>query len=302
MLAHTWNIDFPEQPLDESEFTSWLQTVPEGNYFSAAIVLDPGGEPIAGFQGANTTPQRPAARLTFDYWGLPEKDDALFPIFLEQLESEREHEGALALGVWIRDSLTRRAELLREAGYDVIQVVPATRLYVPSANLDVCDAKLAQLQAEGLTFASIAQLIEAGYDWKRNLYDATDEMAQDVPSTEAYQRMDFEAYAKMVANTAVYNYDLMYVAMDGNSIVGYTRVSPLAAKPDAARTGLSGVRRTYRRRGIVSALKSLSIRALQNQGIEWLFTDNDETNPLLKLNLAIGFEEFMQFHQYGKSY
>lgn len=274
--------------------------MPEGNYFSAAIVLGADGEPVAGFQGANTTPQKPAARLTFDYWGKPEHDDELFPIFLEYMESELIQEEALALGVWIRDSRTRRAEMLRDAGYDVIQVVPATRLHVPSANLDVCDAKLAQLQSQGLTFASIAQLIEAGYDWKPNLYDATDEMAQDVPSTDAYQRMDFEAYAKMVANTAVYYYDLMFVAMDGDSIVGYTRVSPLAAKPDAARTGLSGVRRSYRRRGIVSALKSLSIRSLQQHGVEWLFTDNDETNPLLQLNLAIGFEEFMQFHQYGK--
>lgn len=286
----------------ESEFTGWLQTIPTKNYFSAGLARDSDGSAVAGYQGVDTTPSRPATRITFDYWGKPERDEDLFPYFLDLAESESRGEAALAVGVWIRDSRSRRAEMLRESGYEIIQIVPATRLHVPSAKLDQCDERLARLTADGIRFVSIEQLEVEGYDWKRHLYDATDEMAQDVPATEAYQRIEFDAYVEMVKNKSVYNYALMIAAMDGETIVGYTRVSPMAARPDSARTGLSGVRRSYRRRGIVSGLKSFSIRALQQSGIEWLFTDNDATNPLLQLNFSIGFEEFMQFHQYGKSF
>lgn len=56
------------------------------------------------------------------------------------------------------------------------------------------------------------------------------------------------------------------MAMDGEQINGYTRVTPMQVDTTLVGTGLSGVRRAYRRQGIVTALKVHAILALRDLG------------------------------------
>ena len=62
------------------------------------------------------------------------------------------------------------------------------------------------------------------------------------------------------------------------------------SNPDKLYTGLTGVRRAYRRRGIATALKTQAIAWAKTQGASYLETDNEENNPMYQLNLALGFQ------------
>ena len=51
-----------------------------------------------------------------------------------------------------------------------------------------------------------------------------------------------------------------------------------------------GVLRKFRRQGIATALKIRAIEILQDKGIKEIRTDNEENNPMYKINVALGFE------------
>ena len=56
-------------------------------------------------------------------------------------------------------------------------------------------------------------------------------------------------------------------------------------------TGLTGVHRDYRRKGVATALKHTSLIWAKKQGYEWIRTDNASTNKgMLNINIRVGFK------------
>jgi len=58
---------------------------------------------------------------------------------------------------------------------------------------------------------------------------------------------------------------------------------------ESLETGLTGVRREYRRRGLATALKSQNIEKAKILGTKQIQTSNEESNPMFQLNLRLGF-------------
>ena len=82
---------------------------------------------------------------------------------------------------------------------------------------------------------------------------------------------------------------LWQFAIDDGQLVGLSglRVSP--SLPSVAHVGLTGVVRTHRRRQLARALKSISAARAYKYGVRTIVTENEEQNPMLKLNLDLGF-------------
>ena len=76
---------------------------------------------------------------------------------------------------------------------------------------------------------------------------------------------------------------------------------PSKVNPKSAQTGLTGVRRAFRRQGIATKTKQHSIAWAKAQGIEKIYTDNEENNPMYQLNLQLGFLHLFDFEVYSKS-
>jgi GNAT superfamily N-acetyltransferase len=81
------------------------------------------------------------------------------------------------------------------------------------------------------------------------------------------------------------------VAVLDGKYIGSTdlRVYP-KAEPQKAWTGGLGVLKEFRRKGIATALKIKAIESLIKKGITEIRTDNEENNPMYKINVALGFE------------
>ena len=62
------------------------------------------------------------------------------------------------------------------------------------------------------------------------------------------------------------------------------------AEPAKLYTGLTGVLRSHRRRGIATALKVTALEMAKARGVRTLETDNEENNPMYLLNVELGFE------------
>jgi GNAT superfamily N-acetyltransferase len=85
--------------------------------------------------------------------------------------------------------------------------------------------------------------------------------------------------------------DATFVALAGEEVVGYAKFHVSSARPGVAVHDLTGVKRTWRGRGVGRALKATQIAWAKQQGYERLETANELRNaPIRKLNAAFGYQ------------
>ena len=104
-------------------------------------------------------------------------------------------------------------------------------------------------------------------------------------------RMPFDQWKKVCLN--VYNnyYGVDIVAVKDGQYIGSTDIEVFPkSEPHKGWTGGLGVIREFRRKGIATALKIKAIEALLKKGITEIRTDNEESNPMYKINVALGFQ------------
>jgi mycothiol synthase len=112
--------------------------------------------------------------------------------------------------------------------------------------------------------------------------DATPDMALDAEIEAApYDRW----LAEMSGRT-------IHVAHEGDLVVGFATLAPLAARPEVLEHELTGVLRSHRRRGIAEALKRQQIAWATAAGYRQLVTYTQEGNEAMRgLNLKLGYLE-----------
>ena len=93
-----------------------------------------------------------------------------------------------------------------------------------------------------------------------------------------------------------------FVAVDGDEYVGTSNLW-LSPEPDVLRTGLTAVRRAYRRRGIAFALKVRSLEFAKAHGYKRVQTENELNNRgMLAINDELGFVRNPAWVHYLKSF
>ena len=83
--------------------------------------------------------------------------------------------------------------------------------------------------------------------------------------------------------------------------MGFCCFNPSQAKADVASTGHTGVARSHRRKGIATALKVVALESARQLGIKFVVTGNEENNPMLQLNLRLGFRQIHVTRTYQKT-
>jgi GNAT superfamily N-acetyltransferase len=84
--------------------------------------------------------------------------------------------------------------------------------------------------------------------------------------------------------------DAVFVALAGDEVVGYGKLSLSSARPDVAFHDMTGVKRSWRGRGIAGALKRAEIAWAKRAGYARLETANEVRNePIRRLNERHGY-------------
>ena len=103
--------------------------------------------------------------------------------------------------------------------------------------------------------------------------------------------MPFEQWKKVVLDFYNNSYGVDIVAVKDGEYIGSTDIEVYPkSEPHKGWTGGLGVIREFRRKGIATALKIKAIESLLKKGITEIRTDNEENNPMYKINVAIGFK------------
>jgi len=145
-----------------------------------------------------------------------------------------------------------------------------------------------KLRARGIEIKTLRELA-SNPDRDRKLYDLEWGLDQDVPGSEDSTRVRFDKWCEDIIYSPLVLPDAYLLAVDGDEYVGVSTLWANRAS-DALDTGLTGVKREFRRRGIATAMKVRAIAYARAHGHPVIKTDNDVTNrPMLSINERLGF-------------
>lgn len=133
------------------------------------------------------------------------------------------------------------------------------------------------------TWADRPDLIEDVYTVAREAYP-------DVPGEEDEVMPPFEQWLSMDMQGAGDRPEATFLALAGDEVAGYAKLSLSNARPGVAMHDMTGVRRSWRGRGVAGALKRAEIAWAKRNGFSRLETMNEERNePIRRLNERHGY-------------
>jgi len=151
----------------------------------------------------------------------------------------------------------------------------------------------------GLEVGTLDEFRKTDPEWQRAMWELDSELMKDVPFPEPIKPEPFDEYVKHYGHPGFLP-EAWFLAKDGDRYVGMSCLWKSLADPDSIYTGLTGVRREYRRKGIATSLKVRAIRFARDFGARYVKADNEENNPMYQLNVRLGFRPtpaWLMFHK-----
>jgi GNAT superfamily N-acetyltransferase len=124
---------------------------------------------------------------------------------------------------------------------------------------------------------------------ERGMYDVACEAYPDEPGSGDVEMEPFEGWLSQDMQGSSDRADAVFVALAGGEVAGYAKLA-MSARTGYVMHDMTGVKRSFRGRGIASALKRAEIAWAKRQGFHTLETFNDELNePIRALNEKHGY-------------
>lgn len=197
----------------------------------------------------------------------------------------------LSLDAWSREDMACRIAFFEHRGYREDQRVWSSRLDLTTFDPAPHWSYVESLRAQGFTVRTLAELQQTGSLDEQQLYEAWTTLHDDVPIAPSQDRSSrtFEEWRPRNLDNPSLFPEAYFFVLDGDRIVATTQ---LWHSPDreGLRTGLTGVRRDYRGRGLAFALKVIALDFARRRGYRWTDTENASDNAgMLGINDRLGF-------------
>ncbi len=196
----------------------------------------------------------------------------------------------LSIGGCVREDMERALRFLADRGFTETMREWESRL--PVADFDPSRFAGAEdrVRAQGIEIRSLAELLETDPHCYRKLYDVVFAAEEDVPRADPeFSPPEFDRWLKRHQSNPNLLPEGCMIAVHQELYVGMSQVWKMQGCPDLD-TGLTGVRREFRRKGIALALKLRIIEFARREGYPVIRTWNASTNEgMLSINIALGF-------------
>jgi GNAT superfamily N-acetyltransferase len=209
--------------------------------------------------------------------------------------------GGTISSMWAHSDHPEMAIALEANGYTPGQMNPVTATDLGHFDAGVYTGTIEAAKAAGYEFVTLADLRERRPDSAlREYYEFDMAVMEDVPLPDPFQPVPFALFEREMFSPG-FDFSLIFLALHDGTIAAGSGLFKNLADPTIGNTGITGTRREHRRKGLATALKAIAMQAAKERGVERLFTDNEERNPMLQLNLALGFKEVLRSTEYRKS-
>ncbi len=193
------------------------------------------------------------------------------------------------LACYAREDDADSMRFVEKRGFKVAQRNQFSMLDVRSFDPRPFEGTLKRVDESEVDVRPFGELMAEDKDALHKAYEAGWEFLQDVPFPEPIQKWPFEQYLSEVEGPWGMP-ESWFMAVDQGRYVGMSQLWRIPAMPARLQTGLTGVARTHRRRGLATALKVRAISGAKEAGFESIRTDNEENNPMYVLNANLGFK------------
>jgi len=198
----------------------------------------------------------------------------------------------LTLRAYARENMTDGVEFFLKRGFVEEMRYWESRFAVAPFDPAPFAPDAARVAEGGVVIKTFAELEdqEGAENARRKLHRLTMELNQDVPQPDARTEIEYDVWAKRFDDPN-WRADAAFVAVDAQTgeWSGFSNLTTSQADNDL-HTGLTGVRRAWRRKGIALALKLRAIEYARAVGADNIRTGNETGNiGMLAINERLGF-------------
>ncbi|MBV9169109.1 MAG: GNAT family N-acetyltransferase [Chloroflexi bacterium] len=197
----------------------------------------------------------------------------------------------ISMNAMSREDMFCRVAFLQHRGFREEQRDWSSELDLDSFDATPFRKYVDSMRSKGFVVRTLADLLANQELDERELFDLWVEVQDDVPSPPSMDRTrrTFEDWRTRNLEHVSLFPEAYFIALDGTRYVGTTQMWR-APEKECLRTGLTGVRRAYRGRGIAFALKVVALEFAKQRGYGRVDTENESRNVgMLSINERLGF-------------
>lgn len=285
------NAAFPDYPSTAAEWRHWDRSREAKHHLERHLVVDAGGRAVAlGSASHNPWTFHPR-KLGLGVTVHPDhRHRGIGAALYDHLRASIVPMDPIALRGEAREDHAESRSFLEHRGFREVQRDWENHLDLTTYDDARFAGRVERVLESGIRIATLGELLAEGPGIWRPLHAMVEEVGRDVPSPDEHTSVDFDAWRTRVEENPNLLPDGYLVALDGDTPVGLSTLWRLQAQPAFVETGLTGVRRSHRRRGIALALKLRALDYARAQGYRKVKTWNERGNEgMLAINEALGF-------------
>ncbi len=217
--------------------------------------------------------------------------EALYNRMLKEIKSFNSNK--MLTGIYDHPNYSLIKQFLIDNQFKLVQTNREYSCDITKVDLKKYQPLIKKLESEGIKFYDSKEEMTKFPNHYKKLEELEWAYSQDfpIPNGVEHTRPPFDHYMKILNNYYKNFYGADIVAVMNGKYIGSTDLEIYPkTEPHKAWTGGLGVLKEFRRKGIAVALKIKAIERLLEKGVTEVRTDNEENNPMYKINVALGFE------------